>query len=42
MGADRIRSPRRSQNGKIALWTEKIDVTQFNQVEMSPAEAVTN
>lgn len=30
------------QNGKIALWTEKSDVTQFDQVEMSPAEAVTN
>ena len=30
------------QNGKIALWTEKSDVTQFDQVEISPEEAVTN
>ena len=30
------------QNGKIALWTEKSDVTQFDKVEISPAEAVTN
>ena len=30
------------QNGKIALWTEKSDVTQFDQGEMSPEEAVTN
>jgi Domain of Unknown Function (DUF1080) len=30
------------QNGKIALWTEKSDVTQFDQVEISSAEAVTN
>jgi hypothetical protein len=30
------------QNGKIAPWTGKSDVTQFDRVEMSPAEAVTN
>jgi hypothetical protein len=30
------------QKGKIALWTEKSDVTQFDQVEMSPAGVVTN